>query len=188
MLFREVAAAMDEQGLQNPSAGRALTNLCNCLERLKQFPEAESWRRKWLAVVKEHSGADSVSYADELAVLASNLLQQQKWADAEAVLRECVAICEQKKPDDWTTFNIKSMHGAALLGQKKYADAEPLLLAGYEGIKQRSDKIPMRGKARLIESLERLVQLYETTGKPDEAVKRRKELEEVKAIAPQEKP
>src|SRR5262249_21360682 len=35
----------------------------------------------------------------------------------------------------------KAQLGAALLGQKKYADAEPLLLAGYEGMKQREKTI-----------------------------------------------
>ena len=39
--------------------------------------------------------------------------------------------------------------GATLLGQKKYAEAEPLLLAGYEGMKQREAKIPAAGKIRL---------------------------------------
>ena len=39
-------------------------------------------------------------------------------------------------------LNTKSMLGGALLGQKKYAEAEPLLLAGYEGTKQREATIP----------------------------------------------
>jgi len=34
------------------------------------------------------------------------------------------------------------MLGGSLLGQKKYAEAEPLLLSGYEGMKQREVKIP----------------------------------------------
>jgi len=29
------------------------------------------------------------------------------------------------------------MLGGSLLGQKRYAEAEPLLLSGYEGMKQR---------------------------------------------------
>ena len=69
------------------------------------------------------------------------------------------------------------MLGGALLGQKKYAEAEPLLIAGYEGMKQREATIPPQGKDRLTEALERLVQLYEATDKPDEAAEWRKELE-----------
>ncbi len=47
-----------------------------------------------------------------------------------------------------------------LLGQKKYAEAEPLLLAGYEGTKQREKTIPEQSKIRFPEAIERLAQLY----------------------------
>ena len=59
--------------------------------------------------------------------------------------------------------------GGSLLGQAKYAEAEPLLLAGYEGMRAREAKTP-----RVKEDLpgtagERIVRLYEAWGKPEEA-------------------
>jgi len=63
------------------------------------------------------------------------------------------------------------MLGGALLGQKKYADAEPLLLRGYEGLKQWEKSIPPQAANRLPEALERLIELYTATNKPDEAKK-----------------
>ena len=48
-------------------------------------------------------------------------------------------------------------------------------------MKQREKTIPEQGKIRLPEAVERLVQLYEATGKKDEAAKWRKELEAIKA-------
>jgi hypothetical protein len=39
----------------------------DCHERLQQFDRAEAWRRKWVSVVKERSGADSIPYATECA-------------------------------------------------------------------------------------------------------------------------
>ena len=48
-------------------------------------------------------------------------------------------------------------------------------------MKKREATIPAQGKARLTDTLERLVQLYEATGKKDEAAKWRKELEGAKA-------
>jgi len=59
--------------------------------------------------------------------------------------------------------------GAALLGQKKYSEAEPLLLAGYQGMKQREATIPPPFKLLLMEALERLVQFYEATADKDKA-------------------
>jgi hypothetical protein len=61
-----------------------------------------------------------------------------------------------------------------LLGQKNYAAAEPLLVQGYAGLKQRQDQIPSQNKARLTEALERLVHLYDGWGKKDQADEWRK--------------
>ena len=65
------------------------------------------------------------------------------------------------------------------LEQKKYAEAEPLLVSGYEGLKLAEEaSIPANGKKRLTEAVERLVQFSEATGKLDEAAKWWKVLEE----------
>jgi hypothetical protein len=134
-----------------------------------------------------------------MAVLGSNLLEQKKWTEAEAALRECLAIREKKEPDAWTIFNAQSMLGAALLGQARsaskdgdkealarasgfYRDAEPPLLKGYDGLKQRAAKIPeLVRTTRLTEAAERLVQLYDAQEKKDEAAKWRKELAALKS-------
>jgi hypothetical protein len=52
---------------------------------------------------------------------------------------------------------------------------------GYEGMKQREKTNPEQSKIRLTEAVERLVQLYEATGKKEEAAKWRNELEVIKA-------
>ena len=116
-----------------------------------------------------------LSQADDLAVGSQFLLEEKKWAEAEPKIRQCLAIREKMRPDAWNTFNAQSMLGGALLGQKKYADAEPLLLAGYEGMKQREKSIPPQGKIRLPQAVERLVQLYEALDKKDEVARWTKE-------------
>src|SRR5262249_41284323 len=115
--------------------------------------------------------------AQHLAVDGQNLLQQQKWSEAERAIRKSLALREKVLPDDWITFNSRSMLGGALLGQKKYAEAEPLLLAGYEGMKQREKSIPSGGEVRLAQAVERLVQLYEALDKKDEVARWTKERE-----------
>src|SRR5262249_831826 len=91
------------------------------------------------------------------------------------------AIRQKTLPLHWLTFNTQSMLGGALLGQKKYAEAEPLLLAGYQGMKKQEAQIPPQGKVRLTEAVQRLVQLYEATGNPDEAAEGRKGRKELEA-------
>jgi serine/threonine protein kinase len=176
-LLREAAAGIEKRRFQHQYAELIVKGLINGYEWHKQFDQGESWRRKWLAVVKERSGAESVPYVGELEALGLNLLRQQKWTDAEPVLRDCLAIREKKQPDAWTTFSTQSRLGFALLGQKKYAAAEPLLRKGYEGMKQRAATIPEPGRQLyLTKAVEWLIALYEATGNKDEAARWRAEL------------
>ncbi len=123
---------------------------------------------------------NSLPYRDDggLAQLATARLREGRFAEAQSLARECLSLRETRIPDDWRTFNTKSILGGSLLGQKKYAEAEPLLLSGYEGMKQRVASIPLEGKPRLSETLQRLVQLYEATARADQAAEWKKKLAE----------
>jgi serine/threonine protein kinase len=151
--------------------------------RAGRHAKAEPLLRELAEAVRQQAGAGSRAYAVRLGMLGENLLVQQKYADAEPLLRQVLAWAERKVPDDWRTFNIRSLLGGALLGQKKYAEAAPLLLQGFDGMKQRPDKIPPDAKFCVIQALERLVQLYEATGEKEEAEKWRKELKAVRGKA-----
>ncbi|HEV3023502.1 MAG TPA: tetratricopeptide repeat protein, partial [Pirellulales bacterium] len=90
---------------------------------------AEFWKAK--------AGPNSREYAAHLASLGKSLELQEKHAEAEQVLRDVLAIQESTEPNAWTTFNTRSHLGGSLLGQRKFADAEPMLLSGYEGLNDR---------------------------------------------------
>jgi hypothetical protein len=139
--------------------------------------------RQILTEAKKQFGVEDPRTVGVQLLLSMNLLLQHKYSEAETLLRECLAVREKKQPDVWSTFNSKSMLGAALLGQKKYAAAEPLLLNGYEGMKKREAKMPREAKIRLTEALERLVQLYEAMNDKDKVTKWRKQLEAAKVPA-----
>jgi tetratricopeptide (TPR) repeat protein len=145
--------------------------------RAGRHPKAEPLLRELVAVARQAAGGDSPTCAGYLDQLGRNLLMQRKDAEAEAVLRECLAIRQKRWPDDWGTFDAQSVLGAALLGQEKYAEAEPLLVQGYQRMKQRQTRSPRAGQARLTEALERVVLLYDGWGKKDKADEWRKQLE-----------
>lgn len=63
------------------------------------------------------------------------------------------------------------MLGRVLAEQKKFAEAEKLLLAGYKGLKENVSTTPGWGKYYLPDTMDWLGQLYEAWGKPDEARK-----------------
>jgi tetratricopeptide (TPR) repeat protein len=120
---------------------------------------------------------NSPQLAGALAVSGLWLLQAKAFDKAESLLHECLTIREVKQPDEWSTFNTISLLGGALLGKKKYTEAEPLLKKGYEGMKAREEKIPKSGGAelRIPEALDRLIALYTARNKPDEVGKYRAE-------------
>jgi tetratricopeptide (TPR) repeat protein len=184
-LFKEAAeGARGKLGLAHPRTQLYLDNLTDCYTRLKQPEKGEPLLRELATAIKAKAGAESPAYAARLAALGENLLRQSRFGDAETVLRQGLAIRDQKLPNDWPAFHTKSLLGASLLGQKNYAAAEPLLVQGYEGLKQRQDQIPPRSKARLTEALERLVQLYDGWGKNDQADEWRKRRATETAPAP----
>ena len=59
----------------------------------------------------------------------------------------------------------------SLLQAKAFPEAEPLLRAGYEGMKQREKSIPPQGATRIPEALDRLLDLCTATSRPDEVKK-----------------
>jgi tetratricopeptide (TPR) repeat protein len=134
----------------------------------KPLEEAEAECRKALALVRKlaENNPNSPELADSLASYGLMLLQVKAYAAAEPLLREGLAIREKTQPDVWSTFDIKSQLGGSLLGQKKFPEAEPLILAGYEGLEDRAARIPAPRRPRLAEAAARVVQLYEARGQP----------------------
>jgi serine/threonine protein kinase/Tfp pilus assembly protein PilF len=169
-LFREaIDGARSQLGIAHADTQTYIQNLIECYGKLHQPENAEPLLRELAEFEKVRAGADAPAYASKLATLGMNLLQQNKTTDAEPVLRECLRIREMNEPDKWTTFNTKSLLGGSLLAQRLFPDAESLLLAGYEGMIDREASIPSSAKPRLTEAIQRLVQLYKSWGKPDQA-------------------
>jgi serine/threonine protein kinase len=170
--------------------------LCRFYGRRKTPEKGEPLLRELLASHKQHPLAKPEEEAEVLyrilGALGLNLLEQHKWVAAEKVLRDCLVVCDgmDKRLREkfhmplsvgWTT---RSMLGESLVGQKKYAEAEPYLLEGYKGGKALANAmgdVPLwRAILPIKETVERLVQLYEAWEKPDDAAKWRKELEAFK--------
>ena len=73
------------------------------------------------------------------------------YAEAEPVLRTLMSYQFEDKP--WLKPQTQSLLGACLAGQKKYAEAEPLLLSGYEGLRAGEAAIPVTQRKRVTEAL-----------------------------------
>jgi serine/threonine protein kinase/tetratricopeptide (TPR) repeat protein len=156
----------------------ALEVLAALLMDLGDNGASEAVFQELLKEARARLPADDPRLASAIAQLAFALLAAGKYAEAEPLARECLTIREAKAPGDWRTFSTQSMVGGCLLGQQKYAEAEPLLLSGYQGLKEREATIPRWGKPCLKEALQRLVQLFENTHRPEQAAEWKKKLED----------
>jgi eukaryotic-like serine/threonine-protein kinase len=180
-MYEQAAIATEKLNYQNEFAGAIITSTIGAYEAARQFDKAEAWRRKWLAVVKQKDGIGSPAYAGELSSFALDLLHQKKDPEAEPILRESLELheklLEKKRAAPWQVANVKSMLGEALLAQKKVAEAEPLLVTGYEGLKQDENAIPEKNRNEYMEeSVQRLIDFATAAAKPNDVKKWQAEL------------
>jgi hypothetical protein len=162
----------------------SMNNLGKAYCDAKQGKKAAATLRELITRSRKQFPRDHPRFAGLLARVALDLLQCEQFATAEEMLWECLAIREMSQPEAWTTFNTMSMLGGALLGRALgtsdsveraalLAEAETLLVKGYEGMKAREQSIPPQGKTRIPEALERLIGLYTALDKADEVKKYR---------------
>lgn len=164
-------------GTEHPQMFPVVSMLAKVLADRGKKPEAKELYRGNLQTAHRVLGPEHPQTLDTLEAYLVLLRSERRLAEAERSLREIAALYAKTPPDDWRWFEAMTVLGECLASRQKYADAEPLLLAGYEGMKQREKTIPEQGKVRIPEAIERLVQLYEALDKQDEAAKWRKELE-----------
>ena len=172
VLQEKVRAAWHAKlGPDHPETLRSIRNLAAAYLEAGQGAKAAPIVKEFFVSQRKRYPNDDPALAGLLEEVTLDLLKYNQFAEAEPLFRECLNIREKTQPDVWLTFNTKSLLGGALLGQKKYADAEPLLRTGYEGMKSREKSIPPLEVARLREALDRLIDLYTATDKPDEVKK-----------------
>jgi tetratricopeptide (TPR) repeat protein len=148
------------------------------------FAEAETCFRQSLAI-RRNSGGQDLEVV--LSSLATTLRRQQRFAEAEPLYRECLASRETNCPNAWYTHYTRAMLGATLVGKRKFDAAEPLLLSGYEGMRERESTIRERNKV-LTEILQNIVQLFEATSRTELADEWRAKLTVVQSAGPKHKP
>jgi tetratricopeptide (TPR) repeat protein len=161
-------------GEQHPYTLLSMNNLALLYRHQGKYIQAELLFTKVLEGRRRALGSghpDTLISTNDLALL---YLYRQKYSEAEGLLREVLKTEEQRMSHSWARFNSQSMLGASLAGQKKYAEAEPLLLSGYEGMLQREATIPAASRIKLEQARKWIVQLYQDWGKPEKAAEWRK--------------
>jgi eukaryotic-like serine/threonine-protein kinase len=146
-----------------------MSNLAELYRLQGKYGASEALYLKVLEMRRRLVGQDQPDTLATMNRLTELYLDQHRYTQAEALSRVAYASYEKTRVSVWERFNSQSLLGESLVGQRKYADAEPLLLAGYEGMRQSQATIPAAYRSLLNNARKSIVQLYEAWGKPDKA-------------------
>ncbi len=171
-----VDLAKAKLGPAHPQTLRSLERLAQAYAETGKLDRALPLFEEALKSERARLGPEHPDTLVTLANLAKCLLRQGDFTNAEARARECLGLRQRTTPRDWRTCAVQVTVGIALLGQKKLEDAEPLLLQGYAGLRERARQIPAGYRREVTEAAQALAQLYEAWGKPEEAARWRREL------------
>jgi len=155
-------------GDEGPETLTSMNGLAMLYQAERRYAEAEAVWTKVLEVQRRILGPKHPNTLDVMASLGEVEIQQQKYAPAEPLVREALVSWEAA-PNSWRRYYGQALVGASLLGQERYAEAEPLLLSGYQGLLDRQSAIPAATRRSVSEAGMRIVQLYEDWGQPEKA-------------------
>ena len=171
-------------GPEHPDTLLAVNALAASYTDSGQLGPATALLKEALPVARKRVSHDTMLMGVILSGLGSAELKSGAFADAEPHLREGLAILEKLAPKSLAAANCRSELGGVLLHRKDYAEAEPLLLSSVAEMKRREKPIPPGRRDRLTNALDRLIDFYTATNKPDEATKWRQERAKYGGVAP----
>ncbi len=173
ILTQTVEAQKRTMGPEHPVTLNAMDSLAMMYNLSGRYPQSEALFRTILDGYLHVQGESSYGALITMVTLGDVYLSQDKYAEAEALMRRCLPVMERRAPQSWRRFFVQSVLGRSLAGQKKFAEAEPLLISGYEGMLQRQAGVPPLNPRREREKMQRagpwIVEMYQAWGKPEKA-------------------
>jgi non-specific serine/threonine protein kinase/serine/threonine-protein kinase len=169
-LFRQALETCRRvRGPAHPITLHLVSDFASMYQQQGKFALAETYAAQALAGRRRTLGPEHPDTMNSALDLALALLSQGKFSQAETLAREVVETDRKTRPDDWQRFRAETLLGASLAGQKKYAEAEPLLLEGYQRMAARKERIEVPEWYHMDRAREWIAKLYQAWGKPEKA-------------------
>ncbi len=124
---------------ENGNIGTSWNDLALALASGGNKAEAELAYAKAQAIYTKAMGADHAYTVTAIDLRAWNLINQQRWLEAERVSRELIASTAKRSVDDKDRLEAHVLLGRALVEQKLLAAAEPELRLAIDGMRRRGD-------------------------------------------------
>jgi eukaryotic-like serine/threonine-protein kinase len=177
LMVRAVNLQRRVLGEEHPDGLAGIYRLAALYTDEGKYPEAEPLFTKALKGQLRVLGETHPDTMNSEAGLGQLQLHEHKYTEAESILRGLLKGYEKAMPESWERYNCQSMLGGSLAGQKRYTEAEPLLLSGYRGLIERRAAIPLESRRALSEAGQRIAQLYESWEKREKATEWRQKLQ-----------
>jgi len=160
-LFKQVLETSRKSlGPEQQNTLAVINNLADLYARQGRRDQAETLYNQVLEVRRRVLVPEHPRIARVLASLGELKLELEDYRDAESLLRQAMQIREKATPNAWERYYTQSLLGAALAGQQRYAEAEPLLLSGYRGLQQRRQFMPFENRRNLERARQQIARLY----------------------------
>jgi tetratricopeptide (TPR) repeat protein len=191
LYIRALEASNRLLAMEDPDSLRIRMALAGVYVLEGKLDIAEESFNELVGINRRASGPEAKSTLLTMTLLGWTRIHQQKYIEVEVDLREVLRSLEQTQPNEWERYNCQSILGASLAGQKRFAEAEPILLSAYDGMMSRQSTVarayPIRPKLQE-EGGTRIVQLYQDWGRPEKAAEWREKLRDAVEHALREPP
>lgn len=121
-------------GEQHPETLTSMRDLANLYQVQGKYAEAERLLTRALEIRRRIQGEQHPDTTNTLASLGEVRLRQQRYSEAEVLLRSALLTYEKTATDTWPRYRTQRLLGASLVSQNMHAEAESLLLSGYQGL------------------------------------------------------
>jgi tetratricopeptide (TPR) repeat protein len=182
------AAQKDARGSRAADLALLLLRSERTLERGSDVRDRVAWLRDEAELAREveERRRREPDYLHARAILRLahfRLFYRDAFAEAEADFRECLDVLARIERDDGLVRIAQAGLGECLIGQKKYADAERVLIGCYEDMTRRAKSAPKEAEAIPV-AVDLLVRLYMSWGKSEEAARWRAERAKYPPVTP----
>ncbi|MBV8829804.1 MAG: serine/threonine protein kinase [Acidobacteriaceae bacterium] len=155
-------------GKEHPQTLATMGDLAHLYVKEKKYTEAEPLFSTLVDARRRLWGEDDIRTLNAMNGLALVYLYNGKPKQSEAVIRGALDHLVNS-PDSWRRFDDESLLGASLTAQKRYAEAEPLLISAHQQLLEREASIPVSNRFIIDRAGRWILQLYDHWGKPREA-------------------
>jgi serine/threonine protein kinase/Tfp pilus assembly protein PilF len=156
-------------GSEHPDTLTTMTDLAQLCQDQRKYGQADRLSTTVLEARRRILGEGHPDTVSALVSLGQVRLGRRRYADAESLLQKALRIQEKNAPDAWQRYNTQSLLGASLAAQAKFSEAEPLLLAAHRGLLERENTIPFEYRSSVEQAGNRIIEMYQKSGKPEQA-------------------